>query len=123
MRSVPARSEGVILTARDGVTDRVRGLDGGADDYLAKPFHLTELKARLRAIIRRSAGLATSQIMVGELTVDTKAKRIALSMKALMAPAGGPPRAVVAQPERRQPPLQPTMEDKLSQLASKWKSR
>lgn len=66
----------LILTARDGVADRVRGLDGGADDYLAKPFHLTELKARLRAIIRRSAGLATSQIRVGELTVDTKAKTV-----------------------------------------------
>ena len=66
----------LILTARDGVSDRVRGLDGGADDYLAKPFHLTELKARLRAIIRRSAGLATSQILVGELTVDTKAKTV-----------------------------------------------
>lgn len=66
----------LILTARDGVTDRVRGLDGGADDYLSKPFHLAELKARLRAIIRRSAGLATSQILVGELTVDTKAKTV-----------------------------------------------
>ena len=66
----------LILTARDGVADRVRGLDGGADDYLAKPFHLTELKARLRAIIRRSAGLATLQIRVGELTVDTKAKTV-----------------------------------------------
>jgi two-component system OmpR family response regulator len=66
----------LILTARDGVTDRVRGLDGGADDYLPKPFHLTELKARLRAIIRRSVGLASSQIMVGELTVDTKTKTV-----------------------------------------------
>ncbi len=66
----------LILSARDGVTDRVRGLDGGADDYLPKPFHLTELKARLRAIIRRSAGLATSQILVGELTVDTKTKTV-----------------------------------------------
>ena len=55
----------LILTARDGVNDRVRGLDGGADDYLAKPFHLVELKARLRALIR-----------VGELTVDTKAKTV-----------------------------------------------
>ena len=66
----------LILTARDGVADRVRGLDGGADDYLPKPFHLTELKARLRAIIRRSAGLATSQIQVGELTVDIKSKTV-----------------------------------------------
>ena len=64
----------MILTARDGVNDRVRGLDGGADDYLAKPFHLAELKARLRAIIRRSAGQASSQILVGGLTIDLNAK-------------------------------------------------
>ena len=66
----------LILTARDGVNDRVRGLDGGADDYLGKPFHLVELKARLRAIIRRSVGLASSEILIGELTVDTKAKTV-----------------------------------------------
>ena len=66
----------LILTARDGISDRVRGLDGGADDYLAKPFHLVELKARLRALIRRSLGLASSQIQVGELTVDIKAKTV-----------------------------------------------
>jgi two-component system OmpR family response regulator len=66
----------LILTARDGVNDRVRGLDGGADDYLVKPFHLTELKARLRALIRRSRGVATSTIMIGELTVDTLAKTV-----------------------------------------------
>ena len=66
----------LILTARDGVNDRVCGLDGGADDYLSKPFHLAELKARLRAIIRRSVGLASSEILIGELTVDTKAKTV-----------------------------------------------
>ena len=66
----------MILTARDGVNDRVRGLDGGADDYLPKPFHLEELKARLRAIIRRSVGLASAEIMVGELTVDTNTKTV-----------------------------------------------
>lgn len=66
----------MILTARDGVNDRVRGLDGGADDYLAKPFHLAELKARLRAIIRRSAGQASSQIFVGGLTIDLNAKTV-----------------------------------------------
>ena len=66
----------LILTARDGVNDRVRGLDGGADDYLSKPFHLIELKARLRAIIRRSMGLASSEILIGELAVDTKAKTV-----------------------------------------------
>ncbi len=66
----------LILTARDAVSDRVRGLDGGADDYLSKPFHLTELKARLRALIRRSAGVASSAIMIGELTVDSAAKTV-----------------------------------------------
>ncbi len=66
----------LILTARDGVNDRVRGLDGGADDYLSKPFHLVELKARLRAIIRRSVGLASSEMLIGELAVDTKAKTV-----------------------------------------------
>jgi two-component system OmpR family response regulator len=66
----------LILTARDGVNDRVRGLDAGADDYLGKPFHLVELKARLRAIIRRAAGLASSEILIGELTVDTRAKTV-----------------------------------------------
>jgi len=66
----------LLLTARDGVHDRVRGLDGGADDYLPKPFHLAELKARLRAIIRRSAGLASSEILIGELTVNTKSKTV-----------------------------------------------
>ena len=70
------RTPVLILTARDGVNDRVRGLDGGADDYLAKPFPLVELKARLRAIIRRSTGLASSQIFVGELTVDMRAKTV-----------------------------------------------
>lgn len=71
-RSTPV----LILTARDGVDDRVRGLDGGADDYLVKPFHLSELRARLRALIRRSAGIATSEIMVGELCVDIRARTV-----------------------------------------------
>lgn len=73
---VKHRTPVLILTARDGVNDRVRGLDSGADDYLAKPFHLTELKARLRALIRRAAGHATSEIFVGELVVDTRAKTV-----------------------------------------------
>ncbi len=66
----------LILTARDGVEDRVRGLDGGADDYLAKPFHLAELAARVRALIRRSVGLASAEIIIGELKVDTTGKLV-----------------------------------------------
>ncbi len=60
----------LILTARDAVLDRVRGLDGGADDYLVKPFSLVELIARLRALIRRAAGHAQSTIEIGDVIVD-----------------------------------------------------
>ena len=60
----------LILTARDATKDRVRGLDGGADDYLIKPFSLLELVARIRALIRRSAGQATSQIEIGSIRVN-----------------------------------------------------
>ena len=64
----------LILTARDGVADRVRGLDSGADDYLAKPFELQELLARLRALIRRAAGQPNREIAIGDVTIDTVAK-------------------------------------------------
>ena len=57
----------LMLTARDAPKDRVRGLDGGADDYLVKPFDLSELLARLRALIRRCAGQALSTIELGDL--------------------------------------------------------
>jgi two-component system, OmpR family, response regulator len=66
----------LILTARDAVADRVRGLDSGADDYLLKPFAVKELLARLRALIRRSAGKASSQIGIGEFVVDTAARTV-----------------------------------------------
>ena len=59
----------LILTARDAVNDRVRGLNGGADDYLIKPFSIVELVARLRALIRRSAGQTSSNIELGPVTV------------------------------------------------------
>lgn len=61
----------LVLTARDSVSDRVRGLDGGADDYLVKPFHLEELYSRLRALIRRSRGKPNPIIRVGGITLDT----------------------------------------------------
>jgi two-component system OmpR family response regulator len=66
----------LMLTARDASSDRVRGLDGGADDYLIKPFDLPELLARLRALIRRSAGQSQSTIDLGEVQVDTRAKAV-----------------------------------------------
>ena len=64
----------LVLTARDAVADRVRGLDSGADDYLVKPFDLVELQARLRALIRRAAGNAVAALEVGDVVIDTAAK-------------------------------------------------
>ena len=64
----------LMLTARDGFKDRVRGLDGGADDYLVKPYDLDELLARLRALIRRSAGQVHPKLELGDVTIDTRAR-------------------------------------------------
>jgi two-component system OmpR family response regulator len=61
----------LILTARDTLPDRVKGLDAGADDYLSKPFELPELQARLRALIRRTTGQANAVISVGDVAIDT----------------------------------------------------
>ncbi len=66
----------LLLTARDAVRDRVRGLDGGADDYLVKPFDMDELLARLRALIRRSANHAEPTIRIGNVEVDTAARSV-----------------------------------------------
>ncbi len=60
----------LMITARDGLTDRVNGLDSGADDYLVKPFELAELKARLRSLLRRQDGRPTSTIVYGNLVLD-----------------------------------------------------
>lgn len=61
----------IMLTARDSTADRVRGLDVGADDYLGKPFELPELLARIRVIIRRAVGQASTALEIGPLTIDT----------------------------------------------------
>ena len=66
----------LLLTARDATRDRVRGLDAGADDYLVKPFDLPELLARVRALIRRSAGHARSAIELGAVSIDTRARSV-----------------------------------------------
>jgi two-component system copper resistance phosphate regulon response regulator CusR len=67
----------LMLTARDGVPDRVAGLDAGADDYLTKPFALDELYARLRALLRRLPELLPSALRVGDLIVDTQRRTAA----------------------------------------------
>src|SRR5947199_1486025 len=66
----------LMLTARDTHKDRVRGLDTGADDYLVKPFDLSELLARLRALIRRTAGKARPEIELGDIRIDTRARSV-----------------------------------------------
>ena len=66
----------LMLTARDGTADRVRGLDGGADDYLIKPFDLAELLARLRALIRRGSQRVSPQLQIGDVAIDTSARSV-----------------------------------------------
>jgi len=66
----------LMLTARDAPPDRVRGLDGGADDYVVKPFDLDELLARLRALIRRAAGQTRNVVEIGDIVVATDARRV-----------------------------------------------
>ena len=66
----------LLLTARDRWSDKVAGIDAGADDYVAKPFHLEEVLARLRALIRRSAGHASALIACGPIAVDTAASKV-----------------------------------------------
>ncbi len=66
----------LILTARDRWSDKVAGIDAGADDYVAKPFHVEEVLARVRALLRRSAGHAKSELDCGPLRLDTKLARV-----------------------------------------------
>lgn len=73
----------MLITARDAVADRVKGLDAGADDYLVKPFDLEELAARVRALARRRAGNADSVLAHGELTLNTATHEASFGGKAL----------------------------------------
>jgi two-component system OmpR family response regulator len=82
-RSRGARLPILILTAADGVTDRVRGLDLGADDYLAKPFDLAELEARIRALARRGQCGAPPALQVGPLTMDPASRVAAVNGRRL----------------------------------------
>lgn len=66
----------LILTARDRWSDKVAGFDAGADDYVAKPFHMEEVLARVRALLRRSAGHATSELTCGPVSLDTKSAKV-----------------------------------------------
>jgi two-component system OmpR family response regulator len=77
LRDVRASDNGVpliIITARDGLDDRLRGLDGGADDYVLKPFEMTELQARMRAVLRRKAGASGPMMSNGVVSLDLATK-------------------------------------------------
>ncbi len=69
----------LMLTARNSVAHRIEGFDQGADDYLGKPFDIGELRARLRALIRRSKGGSHDRIEIGDVIIDTGAKAVSLS--------------------------------------------
>ena len=76
LRGRDDRTPVLILTARDAVDDRVKGLDAGADDYVVKPTAIAELAARLRALVRRSLGAATSELRLGGLEIDPAARTV-----------------------------------------------
>ena len=98
----------LVLTARDSWSDKVAGLDAGADDYLAKPFQTEELIARLRALIRRASGNASSELIAGDVRLDTRSGKVTLAgepvkltaqeYKLLQLPA--PPQGQGGQPHR-----------------------
>ena len=69
----------LLLTARDSWSDKVQGFDAGADDYVGKPYHMEEVLARLRALLRRSAGHATSELSAGPVRLDARAGRVSVN--------------------------------------------
>jgi two-component system OmpR family response regulator len=66
----------LLLTARDRWSDKVQGIDAGADDYVAKPFHMEEILARIRALVRRAAGLASNEIVAGSVRLDARSGKV-----------------------------------------------
>lgn len=73
----------LILTARDRWSEKVQGFDAGADDYVTKPFHMEEVLARLRALLRRAAGHATSELSCGPVLLDTRSSRVVVDGNAV----------------------------------------
>ena len=82
-RSASRNMPVLILTARDGWHEKVAGIHAGADDYLTKPFHMEELLARLRALIRRAHGHASAELVCGPVTLDTRNHRATVAGQAL----------------------------------------
>jgi len=83
LRSIRAKDNPVpvlVITARDTLDDRIRGLDGGADDYVLKPFEMTELLARMRAVIRRKGGVAGPVLSNGAIALDPSTREVSLNV-------------------------------------------
>jgi DNA-binding response OmpR family regulator len=77
----------LVLTARDALTDKVAGLDAGADDYVVKPFEFDELLARLRAVVRRRAGRASTALEVADLRLDPATREVSRGARAVLLSA------------------------------------
>ncbi|MBE7733648.1 response regulator transcription factor [Devosia faecipullorum] len=73
----------LLLTARDRWSDKVQGIDAGADDYVAKPFHMEEVLARLRALVRRAAGHASNEIVAGSVRLDARSGKVTVDGQAI----------------------------------------
>jgi two-component system, OmpR family, response regulator len=73
----------LLLTARDRWSDKVQGIDAGADDYVAKPFHMEEVLARVRALVRRAAGHASNEIVAGSVRLDVRSGRVTVDGQAI----------------------------------------
>lgn len=86
LRAAGARTPVLVVTARDGLDDRVKGLDTGADDYLVKPFEPEELLARIRVLLRRRAGSAQPRLSMGALEFDAEFHRFRLDGETLVLP-------------------------------------
>ncbi|WP_136685387.1 response regulator [Falsirhodobacter xinxiangensis] len=87
MRARGNQAAVMILTARGAPEDRVRGLDLGADDYMAKPFDIGEFEARVRSLLRRHAGLRSSRLEIGSITLDLTTRQFATDAGVLDLPA------------------------------------
>ena len=88
MRKKGIRIPVIIITAMDALDNRIEGLDGGADDYLVKPFHIRELSARVRALIRRPADLQLSgKLQYGDLTFDKESRKLSSAGKSVQLTA------------------------------------
>ncbi len=110
----------LILTARDGLNDRVRGLDLGADDYMIKPFELPELLARLRALLRRSQAATSSVLSFGPLELDTATRRAGIRHDDQFTPIELGPREWTVMEYLLLNAPKPASKDKLLQALTGW---